>query len=215
MECDASMDEIEFIINEIKKIFENDSSGHDVWHSLRVYNVALKIADTELCNKRVIAIAALLHDVDDPKLFESDNHQNAIRIMNLAHIDEDTRLQVIKIIEKVSFKGIDSEVPDTIEGKIVQDADRLDAMGAIGIARAFAYGGAKGRSMYDPNMFPVLSLDQEEYVNNKGTTVNHFYEKLFSLKNMMNTDCAKKIAEKRDLFMHGYISEFMDEWEGI
>ena len=99
MECDASMDEIEFIINEIKKIFENDSSGHDVWHSLRVYNVALKIADTELCNKRVIAIAALLHDVDDPKLFESDNHQNAIRIMNLAHIDEDTRLQVIKIIE--------------------------------------------------------------------------------------------------------------------
>lgn len=209
------MDEIELIINEIKKIFENDSSGHDAWHSLRVYNVALKIADTEICDKRVIAISALLHDVDDPKLFENNDFENARRVMCRANIDKDTIQNVIGIIKQISFKGVDSVVPDSIEGKIVQDADRLDAMGAIGIARAFAYGGAKGRNMYDPDMLPLLNLNQEEYLNNRGTTVNHFYEKLFSLKNMMNTDCAKEIAEKRDLFMHEYLNEFMDEWAGI
>lgn len=209
------MDEIELIINEIKRIFANDSSGHDIWHSLRVYKIALKIADTEKCDKRIISIAALLHDVDDAKLFNSDNHQNAIQIMNLAGIEPNTVSQVLNIIEKVSFKGIDSEIPDTIEGKIVQDADRLDAMGAIGIARAFAYGGAKGMTMYDPDTLPLLGSNQMEYINNKGTTVNHFYEKLFLLKNMMNTNRAKAIAEKRDLFMHEYIYKFMDEWMGI
>ena len=157
----------------------------------------------------------MLHDVDDPKLFENSNHENAKRIMYGAKIDDNTCKKVIRIIEQVSFKGIDSVVPDTIEGKIVQDADRLDAMGAIGIARAFAYGGAKGRNMYDPDMMPLLNLNQEEYINNKGTTVNHFYEKLFSLKEMMNTACAKEIAEKRDMFMREYISEFMNEWAGI
>lgn len=215
MECDVSMDEVEVIISEIEKIFEKDSSGHDVWHSLRVYNVALKIAETEYCNKRVIAIAALLHDVDDPKLFENTNYQNARRIMNLANIDDCTKQHVISIIRQVSFMGTGSVVPDTIEGKIVQDADRLDAMGAIGIARAFAYGGAKGREMYDPDMLPLVNFSQEEYVNNKGTTINHFYEKLFVLKNMMNTNRAREIAEKRDLFMHEYLSEFLNEWEGV
>ena len=210
-----TVDEIEIIIEDIKKIFENDSSGHDQWHSIRVYNVALKIADTEVCDKRIIAIASLLHDVDDPKLFESSNHQNARRIMKEAKVDDDICQKVIRIIDQVSFKGIDSVVPDSIEGKIVQDADRLDAMGAIGIARAFAYGGAKGRNMYNPDMLPLLNLNQQDYLNNKGTTVNHFYEKLFVLKNLMNTKYAKDIAEKRDLFMHEYISKFMDEWTGI
>lgn len=209
------MNEIERIIVEIKKIFENDSSGHDVWHSLRVYKASIKISDTEDCDKTVVAVAALLHDVDDPKLFNNDNHQNARRIMSLVNIDENMTKQIINIIEQVSFKGIDSVVPDTIEGKIVQDADRLDAMGAIGIARAFAYGGAKGKSIYDPDLLPLMVIKQEDYISNKGTTINHFYEKLFSLKNMMNTEYAKKIAEKRDKFMREYITKFYDEWEGI
>ena len=209
------MNEINVIIDEIRKIFENDSSGHDAWHSLQVYNVALKIADAEFCDKKIIAIASLLHDVDDPKLFENSNHENAKRIMYGAKIDDNTCKKVIRIIEQVPFKGIDSVVPDTIERKIVQDADRLNAMGAIGIVRAFAYGGAKGRNMYDPDMMSLLNLNQEEYINNKGTTVNHFYEKLFSLKEMMNTACAKEIAEKRDMFMREYISKFMNEWAGI
>lgn len=209
------MNEIDFIVSEIKKIFRNDSSGHDVWHSLRVYNVALQIAETEHCNERVVAIAALLHDVDDLKLFKNDNYQNARRIMFLAGIEDSVVQQVIEIIEQVSFKGNESVIPDTIEGQIVQDADRLDALGAIGIARAFAYGGAKGRDMYDPNILPLSDLNQEEYLNNKGTTINHFYEKLFLLKNMMNTDRAKKIAEKRDQFMHEYLAKFLDEWERI
>lgn len=211
---DVSMNEIQLIISEIKGIFENDYSGHDIWHSLRVYKVALKIADTEKCNKRLVAIATLLHDVDDPKLFDNDNYENAEKIMKRTGVDSNTVTQVFAIIEKVSFKGIDSEVPDTIEGKIVQDVDRLDAMGAIGIARAFAYGGAKGRIMHNPDMPPLQVINHKEYVNNKGTTVNHFYEKLFSLKSMMNTDCAKAMAEKRDLFMHEYICEFLNEWAG-
>lgn len=208
------MNEIDLIIAEIHKIFANDCSGHDVWHSLRVYSIAMKIAGTEQCDKRIVAIAALLHDVDDRKLFENDNYQNARRIMSLAEVEEYAVQRVIQIIEQISFKGIDSEIPDTIEGKIVQDADRLDAIGAIGIARAFAYGGAKARKMYDPNILPALHLDREEYFGNRGTVVNHFYEKLFLLKDMMNTAYAKEIAEKRGLLMHKYIEEFLAELEG-
>lgn len=214
MDCDTDMNEIDVIISEIKIVFENDSSGHDAWHSLRVYNAAMKIAESEHCDEKIVAIAALLHDVDDPKLFKNKEHQNATKIMRLVDIEDRVVKQVIEIIEQVSFKGTDSVVPNTIEGQIVQDADRLDAMGAIGIARAFAYGGAKGRNMYDPDMLPLLDLNQEEYINNKGTTINHFYEKLFSLKNMMNTNRAKEIAEKRDRFMHEYLTGFLDEWEG-
>lgn len=209
------MEEIEVIISEIKKLFEYDFSGHDFWHTLRVYKVALKIADTEECDKRVISIAALLHDVDDPKLFSSKDHNNAMKIMKLACIDDITISRVINIIENVSFKGTESIAPDSIEGKIVQDADRLDALGAIGIARAFAYGGAKGRVMYDPDLKPLQDISHGEYLNNKGTTVNHFYEKLFRLKGMMNTECARELAEKRDLFMREYICEFLNEWTEI
>lgn len=120
----------------LKKVFENDFSGHDFWHTLCVYKAAVKIADTEQCDKRVISIAVLLHDVDDPKSFSNQNHNNAVKIMRRACVDNITIMRAIEIIENVSFKGTESTVPGSIEGKIVQDADRFDALGAIGITRA-------------------------------------------------------------------------------
>ena len=209
------MNEMAIIIAEMKKVFENDYSGHDAWHSLRVNRVALKLAETEQCDKRLIAIASLLHDVDDAKLFTNDNYQNAKRIMTLANVDDNTAHKVIRIIKQVPFKGTESKIPDTIEGKIVQDADRLDAMGAIGIARTFAYSGAKGRDIYNPAILPMLNQNAGKHTRNNGTAVDHFYEKLFLLKNMMNTKQAREIAEKRDLFMREYIAEFLHEWEEL
>lgn len=209
------MNEIDVIKTEIQEVFKEDYSGHDFWHSIRVYKVALQIAETEKCNKRLVALAALLHDVDDVKLFASENYQNARKIMALAKVEPLVVEKVIHIIRQVSFKGRDSVVPDSIEGKIVQDADRLDAMGAIGIARAFAYGGVKGRVLYDPAEVPCTPLDQDMYLNNQSCTINHFHEKLFLLKGLMNTACAKLVAEKRDKFLRQYYQEFMEEWEGI
>ena len=119
------------------------------------------------------------------------------------------------IVGEVSFEGTDSVVPKTIEGMCVQDADRLDAIGAIGIARAFAYGGRHDRKIYDPDMKPNIHMSADEYHNHVSTTINHFYEKLFKLKGLMNTDTAKKIAEQRENYMKSYIMEFLDEWEGI
>ena len=209
------MKELEIIKNGIKELLENDASGHDYYHSLRVYKNAMKIADKEKCNKRMVALASLLHDVDDVKLFDSEDYENAKKIMQSAQVDEDTIEKVVEIIKTVSFRGRESIVPDTIEGKVVQDADRLDAIGAIGIARAFAYGGNKERCMYDPNVPICFDMDANEYIENEGTTINHFYEKLFKLKDMMNTETAKEIARNRDEFMREYIKRFLDEWEGI
>ncbi|NBI58957.1 HD domain-containing protein [Lachnospiraceae bacterium] len=196
----------------IKKLFANEYSGHDYWHSIRVLNTAEKISKTEECNKYIVMIAALLHDTDDIKIFETTDYENARRIMSECLLTEDTIDQVIDIIKEISFKGTDTTSPKSIEGKIVQDADRLDAMGAIGIARAFAYGGNHNRAIYIPDCQPHINMDETEYRNNKGTTINHFYEKLLLIKDMMNTDCAKIIAEKRDGYMRGFLKEFYEEW---
>ena len=186
------------LIQKIKELFANDCSGHDFWHSLRVLNNAEKIAKTEKCNEYIVMIAALLHDTDDRKIFETKDYENARRIMSDCHLTEDTIDHVIDIIREISFKGTESISPKSIEGKIVQDADRLDAMGAIGIARAFSYGGNHNRAIHIPDCQPNTNMDGTEYRNNEGTTINHFYEKLLLIKDMMNTDCAKTIAQKRD-----------------
>ena len=208
---------MERIIKRVKEIFQNEFSGHDYFHTLRVYEMAKRIAEKEDANIEVVILASLLHDVDDFKLSPNtyENKDNARFILKENNISSDLIEVVCKIIDQVSFKGIDSVIPDTIEGKIVQDADRLDAIGAIGIARAFAYGGNHNRVMYNPEELPKLNMNETEYRNHVSTTINHFYEKLFTLKDLMNTKTAKNIAETREKYMKEYIDRFIDEWNGI
>lgn len=205
-------DAIEFI----KSIFENDFSGHDFFHSLRVYKTALEIAQQENADTDLVALAALLHDVDDRKLspqtYEHKDH--AVGFLKDRKVSDENISRICRIIEEVSFNGSDSAIPSTVEGKCVQDADRLDALGAIGIARAFAYGGSHNRPMYDPEIKPALAMNKEEYQRHESTSINHFYEKLFLLKGLMNTNSGRAIAEKREAYMKAFIEEFMIEWDG-
>lgn len=207
---------IESTIAYVKEIFATDFSGHDFFHTMRVYKMATTIAMKENANLQIVQLAALLHDVDDRKLSPEtcENKDRAVAFMRSQNLAEEMIEKIKQIIGEVSFMGKDSAVPKTLEGKCVQDADRLDALGAMGIARAFAYGGNHNRVMYDPEIKPALNMSKEEYQNHVSTTVNHFYEKLFLLKDMMNTDSAKAIAEHRERYMKEYIDEFMDEWEG-
>ena len=208
---------IENAIEYVKQIFANDYSGHDYHHTMRVYRLAVQIAKQENADMMIVQLAALLHDVDDAKLSPETyaTKKNAVDFMESNGIDNKIIEAVCKIIEEVSFAGTDSVVPSTIEGKCVQDADRLDAMGAIGIARTFAYGGSRGRKIYDPEIKPLVNMNKEEYRQNQNSTsINHFYEKLLLLKDMMNTDAAKRIAERRQLVMENYLEEFFVEWEG-
>lgn len=204
----------EFVLQEIEKLFADDFSGHDYWHTFRVYQNAMLIAKEESCDMEVVLLGALLHDVDDGKLFQTEDYANARKILAKLHTKEETVRQIIEVISQVSFKGKDTVTPTTIEGKIVQDADRLDAIGAIGAARTFAYGGSKGRSIHDPNIQPIMDMSAEEYRNYKSTSINHFYEKLFLLKDRMNTETGKRIAMERDRFMHVFVDEFLGEWNG-
>lgn len=204
-------------IEYVKDVFATDFSGHDFFHTMRVYQTATRIATEEKADLQIVQLAALLHDVDDRKLSPEtcENKDRAVAYMRSKGLSEDTITRVKDIIGEVSFVGTDSVVPKTLEGKCVQDADRLDALGAMGIARAFAYGGNHNRVMYDPEIPPTLNMSKEEYQNHVSTTVNHFYEKLFLLKDMMNTGCAKRIAGHREQYMREYIDEFLAEWNGI
>lgn len=202
----------------IKEIFLDDSSGHDYYHTIRVYKLATEIARQENADVNVVQMAALLHDVDDMKisLKTHKTKKNAIDFMMENDVADEMIKAVCKIIDEVSFVGIDSVVPDTIEGKCIQDADRLDAMGAIGIARTFAYGGSRNRKIYDPEMKPRIAMKKEEYWKYQdSTSINHFYEKLLLLKDMMNTTMGKKIAEHRQVVMEQFLDEFMAEWENV
>ncbi len=207
---------IEKTISFVKDIFEKEYSGHDYFHTMRVYNMATRLAESENANLLMVQLAALLHDVDDMKLSPetSEGKDRAVSFMRENLVDEEMIETVVKIISQISFAGSGTTVPDTIEGKCVQDADRLDAVGALGIARAFAYGGNHNRIMYDPDILPRTNMSKEEYYSDKSTTINHFYEKLFLLTDLMNTETAKKIAKKRHEFMENYIDEFLNEWEG-
>ncbi|MBR0541026.1 MAG: HD domain-containing protein [Clostridia bacterium] len=208
---------IEKALASVKKLFEGNSDGHDFFHTERVYKTALKLAKTENADLEITALAAILHDADDRKLSPEtcENKLNAGNILTELGIDSERQTAILKIISEVSFVGTDSPVPETKEGKCVQDADRLDAMGAIGIARAFAFGGSRGRQMYNPDIKPTLNADSRTYAKiENSTSVNHFYEKLFLLKDMMNTEAAKRIATEREQFMKEFLEEFYKEWNG-
>ncbi len=197
-----------------EQLFEGESSGHDIWHTVRVHDLALTICREEGGDSDIVRLAALLHDVDDFKLFGDNGYANARRFMDSEGIQEDVQGRIIRIISQISFKGTDTMVPDSLEGRVVQDADRMDAIGAIGIARAFAYGGSRGRPMHVPGEGPNIGMDAEAYRNNRGTTVNHFHEKLLLLKDMMNTDTARRMASARHRYMERFLEEFAAEWDG-
>ena len=201
-------------ISFIEELFSADSSGHDVYHSIRVHNAAAAIQREEGGDLDIIRLSALLHDCDDRKLFDTRDYENARGFMSSHGIGQEMQDSVCHIISQISFKGKDTVVPDTLEGKIVQDADRLDAIGAIGIGRAFAYGGKAGRKMHVPGESYKEGMSEEEYFSNEGTTINHFYEKLLLLKDMMNTPTAKRIAEGRHRYMESFLDEFYSEWAG-
>ena len=199
----------------VKDLLAKEYSGHDYYHCIRVYNNAMLICKDMDCDKQLVSVASLLHDVDDAKLFDSKDYDNARKILNDLNYKKDFIEKVINIIKDVSFKGKDSVIPSSLEGKIVQDADRLDAIGAIGIARTFAYGGNHNRLIYDPSIKPNLNMDYNQYKNANNPTINHFYEKLLLLKDMMNLEKSKQIAIHRHKFMEEYLKEFYDEWDGI
>ena len=201
----------------IKKEFSGDSSGHDWWHIYRVWKNAITICKYEKANSYIVELAALLHDLDDWKFNESENETplRARAWLDSCGVEISAVDKVCEIITHISYKGANVENKmKSLEGFIVQDADRLDAIGAIGIGRAFAYGGYKNRPMYDPGSKPEMHASFEQYKNSKSATINHFYEKLLLLKDMMNTKTAKRIAEQRHEVMLKFLDQFMNEWEG-
>jgi len=206
---------VEQVAAEAKNFHSTDSTGHDWWHVYRVWNLSKHIAKQENADCLVVELAALLHDMDDHKIPGADaiNFPNARKTLLNLSADSSLVERVIEVISQVSFKGAGVDTtPTSLEACVVQDADRLDAIGAIGIARAFAYGGSKNRELYNPEVKPTLHASFEEYKNSKGNTLNHFYEKLLLLKDMLNTDTARKIAEQRNAYMQQFVEQFLDEW---
>ena len=208
---------ISAIAKEVKNQLSGEGSGHDWWHIVRVWNMAKKIAKNEKVDINVVELAALLHDIADWKFHNGNEDvgpQKAKEIMEEHQVDSTTIKHVVNIITHLSFKGanVKNEIK-SLEGKVVQDADRLDALGAIGIARTFAYGGFAHHILYDPTIKPVLHESKEAYFNAKNTSINHFYEKLLLLKDRMHTTTAKKIAQKRHAIMEEYLEKFYAEWQ--
>lgn len=209
---------IEKIVHHVRDHHSGEGSGHDWWHIYRVWTMANTLAKAEGANSTIVALAALLHDIADWKFHEGNETQGIRKAeawLKKAGADASTIKEVGTIISEISFKGAGVATPmSSLEGKVVQDADRLDAMGAIGTARAFAYGGYKGRLIYHPDEPPVLHQSFEAYKNNTGPSINHFYEKLLLLKERMNTESAKILAQKRHQFMEQYLNQFFKEWDG-
>lgn len=202
----------------VKRTLEGAESGHDWWHIQRVWNNALNILKTEPADQLIVELAALLHDIADSKFHDGNEDigpQKAGDFLKSHKLNEDTIQQVQQIIRNMSFKASLGKIEfHSKELEIVQDADRLDAIGAIGIARAFTYGGFKNRELYNPEIPPALSMSKEEYKNSTAPTINHFYEKLLLLKDKMNTESGKKIATERHSFMEQYLEQFYKEWDG-
>lgn len=204
----------------VKERLESDNSGHDWWHTYRVWKMARSIGERENVDVFVIELAALLHDVADWKFHDGDTGAGS-RVskewLKKCGVDPERIKHVCDIVENISFKGagVNSKLK-TKEGMSVQDADRLDAIGAVGIARVFTYGGSHNdQPMHDPENRPIkMHQTFEEYKNKKSTSINHFYEKLLLLKDLMNTKTGKEIAKKRHKIMEDYLKEFFKEWEG-
>lgn len=210
------MELIRKTINLVKEKLEGTESGHDWFHIERVWKLSLKIHEKEGGDKLIIELAALLHDIADPKFHNGDETLASKIVRNFLteqNLDPNNIEKVIFIIENMSFKNR-NDAPENLplELKIVQDADRLDAIGAIGIARTFNFGGYKNNLMYHPDIKPKLNQTKEEYKKSNGTTINHFYEKLLLLKDLLNTDTAKNIADHRHQFMLQFLEEFYNEW---
>ncbi|MDJ1491984.1 HD domain-containing protein [Cytophagaceae bacterium DM2B3-1] len=209
---------IENTITYVKKELLNAEGGHDWWHIERVWHNAKLISQTESVNSLVVELAALLHDIADAKFHDGDEEigpQKAAFFLKAQSIDQSIIDHVEQIIRNISFKGGNFTTSFySLELAVVQDADRLDAMGAIGIARAFNYGGFKNRELYNPQIAPNLQMSKEEYKKSTAPTINHFYEKLLLLKDRMNTSTGKRIAEKRHHFMEQFLQQFYMEWEG-
>ncbi|WBU90920.1 HD domain-containing protein [Cellulophaga omnivescoria] len=208
----------------VKKTLEGAEGGHDWFHIERVYNNTMLLAKNEVVDQLVVALGALLHDIADAKFYNGDETvgpKMATNFLRSIQVDDKIIDHVVKIIENISFKSslkVDDEntvKPFTsLELQVVQDADRLDAIGAIGIARAFNYGGFKNREMYNPNVAPNLNMTKEEYKKSTAPTINHFYEKLLLLKDKMNTKSGTKLAEQRHMYMVAFLDQFYNEWNG-
>ena len=209
---------IENTIAFVKDTLRGAEGGHDWWHIERVYNNAKKIAETENADLFIVELGALLHDIADSKFHDGNEDigpEKARAFLASENVHEDVIDHVENIIRHISFKGGNTGITFTsTELSVVQDADRLDALGAIGIARAFNYGGFKKRELYNPDVKPDMQLTKDAYKKSTAPTINHFYEKLLLLKDRMNTDTGKKMAEQRHLFMQQYLQQFYDEWNG-
>lgn len=209
---------IENTISFVKQKLADAEGGHDWFHIERVYKNSLLIAKDENCNMLTVQLAALLHDIADSKFNNGDENvgpELAKVFLQSQKVEPKTIEEVVLIIKNISFKGGNFQQQyNSIELDIVQDADRLDAIGAIGIARVFNYGGFKNRVIYDPEIEPNLTMSKEEYKSNNNPTLNHFYEKLLLLKDKMNTETGKKIALERHQFMENYLAQFYKEWNG-
>ena len=203
----------------VKETLKDAEAGHDWFHTLRVYNNARLIAKSESVDLYIVALGALLHDIADSKFHNGDDTVGprvARKFLHQHNVDSFVINSVIDIINNISFnKSLETNnKPNSIELDVVQDADRLDAIGAIGIARCFNYGGFKNRKLFDPSIKPNLKMSKKEYKNSKAPTINHFYEKLLLLSDKMNTKTGKKIAKERHQFMTEYLDQFHAEWEG-
>lgn len=202
----------------VKDRLLTEGTGHDWWHAVRVINIAKRIHATEGGKWFIIQLTLLLHDVGDRKVIQQDDDDYTIAedFLSTIQVDREYIDAIMSIIKTMSFsKSFDAvQKNDSIEFKIVQDADRLDAMGAIGIGRAFAFGGSRGRLLYDPMYEAQSFTSSDDYKKAKSSTIHHFYEKLFLLKDGLNTKEAHNIAEERDKFMHQFVNQFMQEWDG-
>jgi uncharacterized protein len=202
----------------VKEQLQNAEGGHDWWHILRVWNMAKTIAKQEKADLFIVELGALLHDIADSKFHDGDEEigpQKAVDFLRTLNVEEEIISHIKNLIANISFKNeLGSKSFSSPELDVIQDADRLDAIGAIGIARAFNYGGFKNRELYNPRVLPNLEMTKEEYKKSTAPTINHFYEKLLLLKDKMKTQTGKKLAQERHAFMQKYLEQFYAEWEG-